>query len=184
MKYKSFLALTFFGLMGNIQAATIGTSANPAEVMPGDTFSVEIMASDFDVALDGGGLNIQYDPTIVQLNYASVDTSVWDPINSGIDGGIDNTSGEISGIYFASSDDISGDFPIATLGFTAMALGMSPLQLSPYDMNPFTSDGVLTPVTLEDGSINVSAVPLPAAAWFMLSGLGMLIGWSRRPIGS
>jgi hypothetical protein len=180
MKFTAFPVLAILVFIGNLQAATVTAFPNPAEVTLGDTFSVNILAADFDVVLDGGGLNIQYDPSIVQLNTAVVDTAVWDPLLSGVNGTIDNTSGNITGLYFSSFANVTGDFSIATLEFTATALGISPLQLSHYDANPFASGGTVTPVTLNNGSIVVSPVPLPAAGWLMLSGFGLLIGWSRH----
>ncbi len=184
MKLRTYFALIFLGIFGNSQAATVGTLPNPAEVTLGETFSIDIIATGFDVVLDGGGLNIHYDPSVLRLNDVSVDTDVWDPDMSWVNGGIDNSNGEVTGIIFNSFDDVTGDFHIATLDFTATGLWMSPIELSQYDLNPFASGGAMTPVILENGAINVSPVPLPATAWLMFSGLGLLMGWGRQRIAS
>lgn len=75
-----------------------------------------------------------------------------------------------------SGDLLELDFLLAPM--PASSVGQSlPLELQLSDLNGLGDQAAL----MTDGSITV--VPLPAAAWFMLTGLGCLAGsFRRRPI--
>ena len=69
--------------------------------------------------------------------------------------------------------------------FEAIALGASAITMGTNDW-PF--EGCFSAVTGEEmemrynsAKVIVNAVPLPAAAWFLLGGLGVLFGFIRRP---
>jgi hypothetical protein len=187
MKINTFLTVALMELVGNVYGATVSLSPSRAEVNVGDRFEVDIVGSGFDVVLDGGGFNVHFDPSVLQLDGVTIDANVWDPAFSYINGGIDNDTGDVTGLIFGSFTDNTGNFPIATLEFTAAALGSnSPLLLSLYDMNPFGSGGVdiTNTVVLGNGVVDVSAVPLPAAGWLMMAGLGLLMSRRRSAVNS
>lgn len=178
MKLKIAFISAIFGLISNVNAATVGFAPDTLMAKPGDTFSIDIVGSNFDMVLDGGGLNMQFDPTVVAVTGVTIDSTVWDPSLSGINGNIDNSVGNISGIFFNSFVDRTGDFRIATIDFLAKDPGLAQLVLSEFDMNPFASGGQVTPVDFVPGDVQV--VPLPGAAWLMISGLGFLASRRRK----
>ena len=146
----------------------------------GDSFSLQLVGGDFDSSLDGGGIDLAFDPAVLRLTSAMVDTITWEFFSS--DGVIDNTAGRVSDVLFASFEERIGDFSIASFTFEALAVGTSMLTLSESLLNPFASGGALLPV--EFGTLSVSVVgaetpgpepvPVPLPGTFGLMLIGML----------
>lgn len=154
-------------------AATVGFFPASTSVSVGQAFSLDIMASFTGAeSIDGGGLNLNFSPSIVDVTGVNVNTGLFEFFST--PGTIDNTTGNVTDITFNTfSNTPTGDFVIATVFFTANGSGASLLTLSESVNNPFTLFGAPVPVTFTTGSV-VSVVPLPAAFWLLLSGSGVL----------
>ena len=170
-----------FGSGGVALAATVSFNPNPADVKVGDMFSVDIVGIDF-IELAGSEIDIGFDSAVLRIDSVEVNTTLF---NFDPDGGSLIASG-VWGTIFAEVDVInddpfaSGDFTIATINLTALALGSSNLTI--LGASAFFSSTVQLFPTLVDGTVNVSAVPIPAAVWLFGSGLLGLIGIARRKV--
>ncbi len=154
---------------GAASAATVSVGSYTQQL--GDTFDVSIIGSGFDSLTNGGDFTLAFDPAILQATAAPVDTAVWE---------FGNPSGTIIpgliSFSVASFSDRGPDFPIATVTFNAIGLGLSALDL---EGDPWAAPGgVAIDVTYVDGS--VSPVPLPAAAWLLLSAVGAVGAFGVR----
>jgi len=165
-----------FGTGGVAQADTVGFNPDPANVMVGDMFSVDIVG-DF-TELVGGEIDLGFDSATLRIDSVVIDPH-WDfdPASGGpADGNI------WPGIFFDidfGTEPATGNFTIATINLTALAEGSSNLVV----LNSFFADtSVELFPTLIDGTVNVSAVPIPAAVWLFGSGLLGLIGVARRKV--
>lgn len=167
-------------------AAVVGFDASVSNVLQNDIFNVEIVGTGFP-AVEGGGVSFSFDPAIVNVLSVSIDTSVWTFFSD--TGTIDNVGGTVTDIVvneFSSSP--SGSFTVATLELQAVGLGSSLLDISESALNPWSSmelfdGGALSPAVrpgFADGLVNVSAVPLPAAAWLFATALLGLVGIGRK----
>lgn len=136
---KSFLFAIFF-ISWNADAATVSLSPTSLTVGNGDTFFLELVGSGFnDGDLDGGGVNISFDSTIINITSVTVDTGTWEFFSD--NGSIDNVTGSVNGISFNSFQSRTGDLLFATLEFAAVGFGASTLGLSEYAANPFATGG-------------------------------------------
>ena len=163
-----------------VNAASIYTSVQgPYQI--GDVFSVDIMGSGFTSNVDGGGVNLSFDQSRLNVLSVSIDESVWNFGSTGVSTGvIDNGAGLVDGIMVNTLADVAGDFVIATIEFQAMDVGISSLLLSDWGINPWASGGSLINPDYIASSVEVSAVPLPAAVWLFGSGLIGLAGVAKR----
>ena len=187
----------------NTQAASIWLTPQTQDINPFGLAPVELWADASDVGgFLAGGLDIFYDETIVayDLDFAFDPAFPTDPDLSRtgdacfVDITIAGCSvpGEINGIAFGSFTGLAADGPtlVGTLTFRGTdipQLGTSLLTMADNDTPAgswFATDGsgplivdYLGPAGVE-AEINV--VPIPAAAWLMVGGLGMLVGFARR----
>lgn len=115
------------------------------------------------------------------MDNVSIDAAVWNFMaNSGT---IDNGAGSVTGMEFLTFSGAGTDFTIATIDFTALASGSSLLDIEKHislSIPDFSAGGLPLDVELLDGSVSVSAVPVPAAVWLFGSGLIALVGISKR----
>jgi hypothetical protein len=168
---------------GVANSATISFSEAVVNVEPLDSFSLDIVGTGFPSDFDTGALSLLFNPSVLQVDNVSINTTVFNFMPDA--GTIDNAAGSVTGMTFARFTDTSTDFTIATIDFTALISGDSLLDLEKYSsillpdfsVGGMPYSGVLI---IEDASVSVSAVPLPAAGWLMLSGLAGLIGVSRK----
>ena len=182
MHYKTIYTVCFAEFlvagMANTQAATISFNNSLQDVNQGDLFSLTVQGSEFP-DLSGGGIDFSFDPSVVQINSIAINTSVF-TFESGA-GTLDNSIGTLIDTYFNTFTGTGSSFDVMTIGLEAIGLGETSLMMFESSMFPFADEfGGVVDVTYESAVINVSAVPLPAAAWLFGSGLLALVGFIRK----
>lgn len=177
----SLLASSF----GAQAAASLVLDPPDSHIEPGDSVVIEVLGKGFGDAIVGGGFSLGFDPGVLSLVSAVVDTVTWEFISS--PGAIDNAAGLLSDVYFNSfkAQLPKGDFSVATLTFSAKAAGQSVLQLMDSPSFPFANDKAqVVGVDYLGATVQVGAVPEPASALLTLAGLLWLasrrFGASRR----
>jgi len=182
MKNSSKFIFSLILLCGQASAATIGWSTAPSTINVNDTFSLNITGSGFTSNVDGGGVNISFDSSVLSVVSVSIDETVWDFGGAGIStGATDNLAGTIDGIMVNTYGTVNGSFDVATILFQAIGSGSSALTLSEYALNPWASGGVLLNPDMVNSSVTViSSVPVPTAVWLLGSGLIGLLGVAKR----
>jgi hypothetical protein len=197
MKSKSLNSListlAFFALAFGteaVQASMITVVPLNTVVTSPSTFDVTVVGRDFTdgaVGTLGGGFIVDWDPTILTLDSFNL-TFAGDQgfAQAAV---LDNVSGFLNADVSSFLTGVTTkDFDIAVLTFSTVGLGTSPLDLSVgtytgsgSDIVWGDGDGFAIPQpTYADGSVMVSAVPVPAAVWLFGSGLLGLIGVARR----
>lgn len=146
----------------------------------GSAVSVQVRGDSFTDMVVGGGFNMRFDAAILSLDAVLVNNAVWDFLVS--PGTIDNSAGTLSNTFFNAFTNLpTGNFAVATLNFTAKALGTSTLELSTSPSFPFANDAVQTiDVNFGTGSIHVTAVPEPSTWATLALGLALLPMLRRR----
>jgi hypothetical protein len=162
----------------SVLANTVTFNPSVSNVQLNDIFTVDIVGTDFTSGTDGGGVNVSFDPSILNVLSVSLD-SVWDIWAD--TGTIDNTSGTVTGIDFATFSNLPSSFTIGTLQLKATGTGSSTLGLTEsFGIGGFALGGSSQTVSFQDGTVNVSTVPLPASVFLLLSGLLPMLGRMRR----
>ncbi|MEQ6340599.1 MAG: cohesin domain-containing protein [Gammaproteobacteria bacterium] len=172
---KSFVLATCLLCSAVANAASVDFNPTPKIVNVGDSFSIDLEGHSFVDVLDGGGINLDFNPAIIHVTGVTINP-LWEFSPS--PGTIDNVGGHVSNIQFNSfASNPKGDFPIGSIQLSAVGMGASPLILREDVTNPFASGGSLVSVTLNPGM--VQAVPEISEAWMMLVGLG-IFGFARK----
>ena len=150
------------------QAQTVAFDIDALTVAPGETFSLNLMATGFTDAVLGGGFGLSFDPSVLRLDSVVIPAS-WEFAKNG--GLIDNASGTLSDAYFATNVPVPGDVKLATLTFTALNVGQSLVTPLANTLQPFVEDGALeaTLPAYQFATVTV-AVPEPGALALMLAG--------------
>lgn len=171
---KLVLALLAVGVQAH--AAVVGFSPASKTVNLGDTFSIDVEASAFASNLDGGGLNLAFNPAVVHVQGITIDGTAWDFLPT--PGTIDNVAGTVNGTTFNQfAHPKVGAFPVLSYQFLAVGTGVSTLTHSEFSGNPFASGGSVVAVTFTDGQISV--VPEPATTLLWGVGLMATLGLAR-----
>lgn len=164
-----------------LAAGTLVITPPSSTASPGDSFAMQVRGSGFSDNVVGGGFNVSFDPGVLALMGVSVDTGVWEFVSS--NGLVDNVLGTLSDVYFNSFRPVlpTGDFAVATLQFTALALGSTALQMSASTSFPFANDlAEVVAVDFQAAGMTVTAVPEPQSWALFAAGLGVLGTLARR----
>lgn len=178
---KNALFITTLVFSHYASSATI-TWSSISSVNENDIFSLDVIGLGFVSNVDGGGVDLSFNPATLNVLSVTIDEGVWD-LGVGISTGtIDNVAGTVNGISVNAWSNVTGDFTVATIEFQVVGnIGASSnLTLAEYALNPWASGGSAINPTFVDGNINVSAVPVPAAGWLFASGILALTSLTRR----
>lgn len=173
------LALATSGTVAQANAALVFSPPASATLV-GAPVVVEVRGQGFSNAVVGGGFDLTFNPSIVSLDSVEIAVAEWELFSN--PGTIDNAAGTLTAVWFNAfaAPLPTGNFPVATLRFTALAPGVAGLQLLGNASFPFVSDTVeVINVSYGGGAITVSVVPEPASAASLLLGLALL-PWLRR----
>jgi len=179
-------AFVLGGLSMAANAASVSLQPATVDVHVGDSFGVDVWWDFTGEATLGGGTDATWDPA--GLSFVSLvfdDNPDFDPAFTR-QGEV--SPGLIDGFATGNFNGLAGDGPlyIATITFTALTEGSFVIDLAEDTgiAGPFVSiAGQLYPDLVFSGAtVNVSggAVPLPAALWLMIGGLGTLLGYRRK----
>jgi len=187
----------FGGVAVNAQASTASIWLQPAgttTITLGQTaaFDMYADASHFG-GFQGGGLDLFYDSGTLQYN----DDFAFDP-GFGQDPGFsrvfDNcftaaatgcgSADELNGMGFGDFGGLASSGPtlVGSFSFTGLGLGLATLTMADNEFPQgswFEAAGGIA-ITVDYTGAQVNVVPLPAAAWLMLGGLGMLWKVGRK----
>lgn len=180
-----FLVCAFFiSTISTAQAATVNVVPSTNVVTLYGGFSVLVSATGFPET-GGANLDLRFDPSVVQVSGIFLATgSSFEAISAST---INNVAGEVPSIaVLAPLVGVlpSGSFDAFRVDFWGVGPGAANIRL--------IEDGIEKGWTGADGSLifgitynqaNVTllqrTVPLPAAAWLLLSGLGVLVSSGR-----
>lgn len=138
---------------GTVQAQpVVSFSKAKTTVTAGETFTVDIVMSDFPVS-QGGGLTLHYHSPVLQVTGVTVNDATWNFINK--PGNIDNETGSVKDIIFSAFPGVSGDGVIATIEFEAIKNGKSHLNLEVSSKNLFAGNGEPFAVEFDDAVVQV-----------------------------
>lgn len=158
-------------------------SFNPAsqQINPGTETDVDIVISGLDSTdLATFVLDITYDADILQFDKYTLGTALGD-FGSGeaLDESLGG-DGTISLSVFSWIEDDTfwasqpDSFVLATLSFTGIQTGTSPLSFSYVDLGDLLGDSISADLTT--GDIEVTTVPIPRTAYLFAGSLIVLVG--------
>ncbi|MDH3588132.1 MAG: VPLPA-CTERM sorting domain-containing protein [Gammaproteobacteria bacterium] len=187
---KKVIAALTVGLLLAVNANAASMSiVGPDKVRVGDTFELQIWGDFSGEGLIAGGINLFWDPALVQLN--SINLKLNTVADFSCPGSVNcppNTANSAVIVWGQFLTDLIAptDVPptlMANLSFTATAPG-----LAVFDM---VTNGALTGgwfgagfTPIDDPTFGLHTmginIPLPAAVWFMIAGLASLAGFRRK----
>lgn len=152
----SILVLLFISAGVAVAAGpTVSVSPQKSATSVGGTVSVDIVIQNFPVS-EGGGVNLQFDPSVVKVTGVSVNSAQWNFASN--PGTIDNAKGKVSDIWFSSFNGVSGTATVATIQLQALKRGKCPLKISESSINPFASGGQKVAIQLVNGLVQVKGI--------------------------
>ncbi len=120
-----------------VAAPTINVQTDKASYTVGEQITISITLSDAPM-IYGGGLDLTFNPAVVNANSVQVDP-LWDfTIKEGI---IDNAAGIINDIFFTHFSGIEGDISVATIVLNTIASGSAGIAVTESPVKPFTDTG-------------------------------------------
>lgn len=172
-------------------ATLAATSANALSISAVPTSDVGPVTVDlvmnFEEATIGGGIIVDISGALAFASFTpsayfnTLNTTADDTDFTGFGTNNKPASAEFE-LHFASFAGVSGEHVLGTLTLDILSegVGIIDLSLSPDTFYGGFVDLMAMPqdVTLNDAQVNV--VPLPAAAWFFATGMGMAAFWRRR----
>ena len=152
---------------------------NPILTNGATSLALDLIGTEFTDAVDAGGFTFRWDPAVLTYTGTAVANPPWDTVSVS---DANSATGVVDFVFLGQSVGFSiGEFPIATISFDVIGTDGDMTDLTFADaFGGWAGGGINFPVTYVDGQVTVSPVPVPAAAWLMLSGLLGLVGVARR----
>lgn len=184
-------AVSVLALAGVANAATVTLTPVSQTVPVGDPLQLTVVGSDFPVSgVTGGSVLLTWDPGILQLDTTQADAQIDGILTTGFSDVFifdTSTAGQLEftaliGLLDPPKGQSGAAFDFLNLSFTALAPPGSDVSIGIGafgDWQDGNGDPV-SPVAYVGATVNINAVPVPAAVWLFSSGLLGMIGIARR----
>jgi len=148
--------------------------------------SVNLLADFSNESIIGGGLDVFFDQSIVNFNSFSFAPDFG--FESNAVRPADELLGKLEGLAFGtfSFDGLNGTGTVGTFFFDTVGFGEFDLTLAATTnivAGDFISNVTFIETTIDFGApstVSISAVPVPAAIWFMATGLISFMGFRKK----
>jgi hypothetical protein len=169
------------------QADTITVVPSAGTIGVGNTFTVTVAASNFIAgaapSIGAFDLGVSFDSSILSLVSVAFGSGLSFPSGAG---SIQDVTGAVGGAFSVAEVSLESEaalntqqldaFALFTITFNALNFGTSQISLTLNGLSNAAGDALSA--NLINSSVNV--VPLPAAAWLLLSGIAAFGAVARR----
>lgn len=177
-----FSILALYMVSGQAQAATISLTPLNQNVVLGDQVTLQL---NMDFGSDdtlGGGFDVFYNHSLLSFSSFTFNSGLGD--DHGFRRQPDFQLDKLNGIAFGNFNGLGGSRMVGTFVFNTLGAGHVDISLAENNAptGGFFSAITFDPqiVTYSGALVNVTSVPVPAAGWLLLSGLGVLGGLRKR----
>ncbi len=177
------------GFIGSAQAAvSIGLNTGETAVNMGEIVKLGINFDFDDAASFGGSFKLSYNEDVLSnpmFNFQPASELDAFGIQSqfNLAGELTDNSFKVTFGTLSFSRGVTGAGFLGYLTFDTLAEGSSDIILSDFNnvsgFTDFNTFGRLS-VDYQNGSVNVSSVPVPAAVWMFASACGLLLGGRKK----
>lgn len=189
-------AILLSQITSTASAGTVGLSVNSSSnsYQVGDVFSIliegiwtpDVVTNDLFDDLISGGIDVSFNKNTLQVNTGGNGVSLLAPSEVlAVTGDVSNTLGIIEPTGFYTDLIAPGSFQMASIEFLAIAEGLGDINVTStadLGLEWFDGNGETPTVNISNASISVSAVPVPAAIWFMGTGLVSFLGFRKKTV--
>ena len=186
--YRLILGAGFALGVGGAQAATIRLVSLSGPVASGGVETFKLMANFGTQATMGGATDLTWNPSVLTFQGFSYGPALTPLVRDIAFDVHDHQKPGLLSIGFGNFGGISlpADTVVGTVAFDTVGAPGSSTMIDLADSAKWAGfyDDMGLPITVSYSGLtaSVAPVPLPAAGWLMLSGLGGLFGFSRRRV--